>query len=113
MKQHVQQVRSKLLSLTLSSLIVTGVAGVGFATAAIAAGAAASSNAGMGAQAGGTASEHMSDSGSANSNAQWQNGATQGADRAAARTSTTGAEMKQSGGAQLDDIGKAAVKGKR
>lgn len=110
MMQTAKQVRTKLLT-----VIMAGVAGVGFATAATAAGVGAGANAndGAGAQAGGTADAHMSPSGSTNSNAQWQSGATRGADRAAARTSMSGDEMQQSAGAELDATGKAAVKGKR
>jgi hypothetical protein len=55
----------------------------------------------------------MSAAGLANSNAQSQAGATQGADRAAARMSPNGAGMKQPGGADLEAIDKTAAKGKR
>ena len=110
MKQSVQQVHTKLMSLILSSLIITGVAGVGFAAAAMAAGAPA--GVGADAVAGGATEANMSDAGTANSNAQWQSGATRGADRAAARMHTTGSKMKQSGGADLEASGKAP-KGKR
>lgn len=110
MKQHIQQVHSKLLSFTLSSLIVAGAGGIGFATAAMAAGVAASG--GAGARAGGDAEAHMSAAGLANSNAQSQIGAMQGADRAAARMSPTGADMKASGTDDVDAIHPVA-KGKR
>jgi hypothetical protein len=111
MKHYAQQVRARLLT-----VIMAGVAGIGLASAATAAGVSAGANAsvGSGAQAAGvTAEEHMSTSGSANSNAQWQDGATQGADRATDRTGTYGADMKQSGGAVVEATGKASVKGKR
>ena len=117
MKQNAQQVRTKLLT-----LIMAGVAGAGFAAAATAAGIDGGINANVGTgatvsapdttQAGGTADAHMSTSGSANSNAQWQSGATRGADRAAERMNTHGAEMTQSGGADLEAAGTATVKGK-
>ena len=110
MKQNAQQVRTKFLT-----LIMAGVAGVGFAAAATAAGVGVGVNAnvGAGAQAGGAADAHMSTSGSANSNAQWQSSATRGADRAAERTSTQGSEMNQSGSAGVDATGTATAKGKR
>lgn len=118
MKQYAQQVRTQLLT-----LIMAGVAGVGAATAATAAGLGGGVHADVGAgasvpapdtaQAGGTADAHMSPSGSANSNAQWQSGATRGADRAAERTNADGAEMKQSGGADREVSDTATVKGKR
>ena len=113
MMRNAQQIRSKLLT-----VILAGVAGVGFATAVTAAGVEA--NVGAGAQveapgnvqAGGTADAHMSTSGSANSNAQWHSGATRGADLAAERMNAHGAEMTQSGGADLEAAGTATVKGK-
>ncbi len=101
MMQKIQPIRSTLLTVLL----------VGFATTATAAGVGVNAN--VGAQAGGTAATHMSPAGSANDNAQWQDGATRGADRAAERMSPTGADMKQSSGAESDATGKAALKGKR
>lgn len=102
MKQNTQQVRTKLLT-----LIVASVAGASFAAAASAAGISGGINADVGAeatvstpdtaQAGGAADTHMSTSGNANTNAQWQSGATRGTDRAAERMNANGAEMKQSG----------------
>lgn len=109
MKHYAQQVRAKLLT-----VIMAGMAGIGLASAATAAGVGTGANAtvGSGAPAAGvTAEEHMNASGSANSNAQWQDGATQGADRAAERMNTDGA-MKPSGGV-APETGKAAVKGNR
>ena len=113
MKQ--QQIRTRLMT-----LILAGVAGAGIAATAMAAGVGGvggGANAGVGAgvtmpgtaQAGGTADTHMSTSGAANSNAQWQNGATRGADRAAERK---GAEMPQSDGADLEAAGTTTTKGK-
>ncbi len=100
--KHTQQVRTKLMT-----LIVAGVAGAGFAAAASAAGMGGGINADVGAEAtvstpdtaqtGGAAYAHMSTSGNANNNAQWQSGATRGTDRAAERMNTNGAVMKQSG----------------
>ena len=117
MKQNAQQVRTQLLT-----LIMAGVTGAGFAAAATAAGIGGGVNANVGAganvsvpgtaQAGGAADAHMSPSGSANSNAQWQSGATRGADRAAERMDAQGAEMKQSGGAGLEATDTATVQGK-
>ena len=107
MKQDVQQVRSKLLTLIMAAVI-----GFGLATAATAAGVNAKANADAGAQAGGSADAHMSTSSSTNGNAQWQSGASQGADRAAVRMSPYGAEMKQSGEASLDAGSNAAARRK-
>lgn len=105
MMQKIQPIRSTLLTVLL----------VGFATTATAAGVGVNAgvNANVGAQAGGTAATHMSPAGNANDNAQWQDGATRGADRAAERMSPTGADMKQSSGVESDATGKAALKGKR
>lgn len=116
MTQKAQPIRTQLLT-----AIMAGVTGVGFATAASAVGVGANANIGAGAQvaapanaqAGGTADAHMSTSGRANGNAQWQSGAARGADRAAERMNTKGAEMKQSADAELDATGTAAIKGKR
>src|SRR5574340_1243307 len=101
MMHKIQPIRSTLLTVLL----------VGFATTATAAGVGINANAG--AQAGGTAATHMSPAGNANDNAQWQDGATRGADRAAERMSPTGADMKQSAGVESDATGKAALKDKR
>lgn len=110
MTQIAQQVRTRLLT-----LIMAGVATLGFAHVTQAAGSAAGANANVGAdaQTGAAASAHMNGSGSANSNAQWQSGATQGADRATARMSPHGVEMMHSGAADVDATGNAAAKGKR
>ncbi|MHB1086009.1 MAG: hypothetical protein ACYCZA_14375 [Thiobacillus sp.] len=116
MKQNTQQVRTKLLT-----LIMAGVAGAGLAAAATAAGLGGGINASVGAgatvsaptaQAGGAADAHMSTSGIANSNAQWQSEATRGADRAAERMNANGAEMTQSG-PSLEATSTTTVKGKR
>lgn len=110
MKQIVQQDRTRFLT-----LIMAGVATFGFAHVTMAADSAAAANATVGAaaQPGTAAGAQMSGSGSANSNAQWQSGATQGADRATARMSPHGAEMMHSGGADVSATGNAAAKGKR
>ena len=108
MKQYAQQVRTQLLT-----LIMAGVAGAGLATTATAAGIGGHAEVGAGAslpapdtaQAGGAADAHMSSSGSANSNAQWQSGATRGAGRAAERMNADGAD--------LEATGTATVKGQR
>ncbi|MDP1645398.1 MAG: hypothetical protein Q8K35_08400 [Thiobacillus sp.] len=118
MKQNTQQIRTKLLT-----VIMAGVAGVGFATAATAAGVGVDVNTNVSAgaqvaapnnaQAGGSADAHMSTSGSANSNAQWQSGATRGADRAAERMGTNVDGLKQSTTAEFEAAGQATVKAKR
>lgn len=117
MMQHAQQIRTKLFT-----LIMAAVAGAGFATAATAAGAGAGVNANVDAaaqvvardnpQAGGAADARMSPAGSTNSNAQWQSGAAQGADRAAGRMNPKGTEMKQSSDTEPEATGKASHKGK-
>lgn len=104
MKQIFQTARIKLLT-----LIMAGAAGGGFAIAATAAGVGVNA----GAQAGGVADAHMSASGSADSDAQWQSGATRGIDRAAERMSPQGAEMNQAGVANLGAAGAAAATGTR
>lgn len=118
MMRNAQQIRSKLLT-----VIMAGVAGVGFATAATAAGVGVGANAHVGAgaqvaapnnaQAGGRADAHMSTAGSANSNAQWQSGATRGADRAAERMGTDSDGLKQSTAAELGAADMAAAQAKR
>ena len=107
--QTAQQVARKFLVLT-----VAGVASAGLGAAATAAGVDA--KVGGGAQvaapetdrAGGSADAHMSP---ANSNAQWQSGATRGNDRAAERMNAPDAEMTQSSGAGLETAGTAKAKG--
>ena len=112
MKQHAQQIRTKLFI-----VIMAGLAGVGLATAATAAQVAAGADAQVAApdhvQAGGSADAPMSTSGSANSNAQRQSGATRGADRAAERTGTNVIGLEQSTAAGLESAGKATAKAKR
>ena len=118
MKHNAQQVRPKLLT-----LIMAGVAGAGFAAAAVAAETGAGINANVDAgttfsapgtaRAGGAAEAHMSTSGSANSNAQWQSGATRGEDRAAERMNTHGTALRQSAGAEPADVDKATTQRKR
>lgn len=116
MMRNAQQIRTKVLT-----VIMAGMAGVGFATAATAAGVGANVNVGAdaqvaapnNAQAGGSADAHMSTAGSANSNAQWQSGATRGADRAAERTGTNSDGLEQSTAAELGAAGMAAAKAKR
>lgn len=102
MKQNAQQILTRLLT-----VIMAGVAGIGFATAATAATAAgvgvgAGTNVGAGAQAGGNADTHMNATASANSNAQWQSGATRDADRAAERMGTNSGGQAQSAAADLE-----------
>lgn len=108
MMQKSQAIRTQFLT-----VIMAGVAAVGFATTASGAGVGAEVAAPANAQAGGNADAHLSPSGSANSNAQWQSGAAQGADRATERMSAKGAEKKQSAGTEPEATGTAAVKGKR
>lgn len=111
MKQNAQ-VRTKFLT-----AIMAGVAGVGFVTAATAVGidhtavgAGAEVAAPIKSQAGGRAEANMDPTGSASSNAQWQSGATRGADRAAERASTTVEALEQSTAAELEAIGKPSAK---
>jgi hypothetical protein len=116
MTQKTQPIRTRLMT-----ALMAGVASIGFATAATAAGVGVGVNAGAGvqvgapvkAQAGGVAGAQMSTSGSANSNAQWQSGATQGGDRAAERMNAKGADMTQPTDAELEAVGKANAKGAR
>lgn len=98
MMQKIQPIRSTLLTVLM----------VGFATAV-----GAGANANAGAPAGGNAAAHVSPAGSANNNAQWQDGAAKGAGRAAERMSPKGADMKHSVAAESDATDKAALKDKR
>lgn len=115
MKQNAQQIRTKLLT-----VILAGVAGVGFATAVTAAGVGVGGKADAGAQvaasdkaqAGVYADAHMSTTGSANGNAQGQSGATWGADRAAERMGTNVDGLAQSTAAELE-ASQATAKAKR
>ncbi len=90
--QSNQQNHSKLLT-----VILAGVASIGFAAAASAAGTlGANTHVGVGAQTapvpgtaiGGAADAHMNASGNLNSNAQWKDSATQGLERAQERAGT-------------------------
>ena len=85
MKKTTLQSSRVLLLAAIASL-----AGAGFATAA----SAVDVNTEASPKAGATAGAHMSPSGSANSNAQWQTDANKGAERAGARMSDKGAEHK-------------------
>lgn len=105
--------RAQQIPARLVTSIMAVAASIGLATSALAAGGGASANVGAGSQAGATAGTHMSPSGAANTNAQWQAGATQGADRAADRMSPYGAEMKQAGDAEAAASGKAVTGNKR
>ncbi|HAN56911.1 MAG TPA: hypothetical protein DCQ77_12340 [Betaproteobacteria bacterium] len=117
MKYQAQQLPTKLLT-----TIMAGVAAIGFATAASAVGGGLGVNANVGAgaqvpapisgQAGGAADAQMSTSGSANTNAQSQDDATRGTERADERMSTTASESKPVTKAELEASGKARVKGK-
>jgi hypothetical protein len=117
MTQQAQQVRTRLLS-----VIIAGLAGAGFVTAAPAAGLGAGAHANVGAgaqvaapddaQAGGSAEAHMSPVGSINSNAQWQGGAVRGSDRAAGRMNPKGAEMRQPADEDPEAAGRAIPQGK-
>jgi hypothetical protein len=89
MKQHVQQSRIRLLT-----VIMAGVASVGFATAATAAGVGVNTNAGAWARvaapgtplASGAADAHLD----AYVSAQWHDGAARGGSRSAARMDANG-----------------------
>ena len=101
MKQNTQQVRTQLLALIMAGLATTATAaGIG-GGANVNAGVGAGVTAPDTAQAGGAADAHMSSSGSANSNAQWQSGATRGSDRAAERTNADGADLEAAGAATV------------
>ena len=114
MMQKTQAIHTRLVT-----ALMAGAASIGFATAATAAGVGVNAGADaqlespVKAQTGGTAEAHMSTSGSANSNAQWQGGATQGGDRAAERMNAKGADVTQPTDAELEAAGKAKVKGAR
>lgn len=113
MKRNSQSTRSPLLT-----SILAGVASASFTAAALAAGVGVGAGASVGAgaqvtapgqaQVGGSADANMSTSGSANTNAQWQDGATRGADRAAERIKGTGETATE-----LEASGKANAKTKR
>ncbi len=105
MMQKSQAIRTQLLTVIMAS--------IGLAAAVPAVGAGVNANVGVNAQAGGNADTHISPSGSANGNAQWQSDAAKGEDRAAGRMSAKGAEMKQSVDTELESTGTTAVKGKR
>jgi hypothetical protein len=102
---------------------MAGVVSASFATAATAAGtgARANANAGAGAQpaspgyvqAGGAADAHMNAYGSANTNAQWQSGATRGADRTAERADMNSDGLPPSATAEPAAAGKATTQAKR
>lgn len=82
----------------LLSVISAGIVAAAFTGNVYAAGAKAEA----GTQAGATAGAHMGATGTANTNAQWQSGATKGDARAAARMSATGAEKKHDGSVELE-----------
>jgi hypothetical protein len=102
MKQHVQQIRIRLLTAIMAG------AGVGFATAATAAGIGVNAHAGAGAGvaalgtplAGGAADAHLDAYVSANS--PWRNGAAGGGSRAAARMGANGDGLEQSTVAEFE-----------
>lgn len=113
MKRNIQSTRSPLLT-----SILAGLASVSFTAAAVAAGVGvdAGANVGTGAQItapgqtqkGGSADANMSTSGNANTNAQWQDGAPRGADRAAERMQGPGEAATE-----FEAKGKADAKVKR
>jgi len=110
MKQHAQHIPTKLLA-----VVMAGVVGVGFATAAMATGggAGAQAVASNKALAAVYADAHMSTFGSAFSNAQWQSSATRGAERAAERMDTDVDGLGQSTVAGLEAAGKATATAER
>lgn len=99
MKQDIRFTR-QLLSVITAGLMVTVFAGNAYATGAKTEAAT---------QAGATAGTHMSGSGTANSNAQWQSDAAKGDARAAVRMNAKGAENKHDGSADIE----AAASAKR
>lgn len=98
MKQHVQQIRTRLLTAIMAG------AGVGFAAAATAAGGGISAGAGVAALgtplAGGAADAHLDAYVSANT--PWRNGAAGGGSRAAARMGANGDGLEQSTVAEFE-----------
>jgi hypothetical protein len=98
MKQNARQILNKLLA-----VIMAGVAGIGFATAATAAGVGvgAGTNVGAGAQAGGNADAQLNAPAIANANAQLKSGATRGEDGAAERLGTNGDGLEHATTAKL------------
>jgi len=120
MKRNAQPIRTQLLT-----VIMAGVVSASFATAATAAGTGtrANANAGAGAgaqsaspgyvQAGGAADAHMNAYGSANTNAQWQSGATPGADRTADRADMNSNVLPPSATAEPEAADKATTQAKR
>ena len=117
MKQYAQQIRTKLLT-----VITAGAAGVGvgFATAATSASVGANANVDAGAQVAAPSNAqassyvdvHLSTTGSTFRTAQWQSGATGGADRAAERMGTSIDGLEQSTAAGLESAGMATAKAK-
>jgi hypothetical protein len=99
--QTALKVRTRLLTAILS-----GVAALGFAAAATAeeTGADASADARLG----GAADAHMSPSGHSHNNAQWQNDAARGADRAAERMGDGLDEIDPAAPAERKDAARAA-----
>ena len=113
MKRNIQSTRSPLLT-----SILAGIASAGFTAAALAAGVGVGVGASVGAnaqvtapgqaQAGGSADANMSAAGSANTNAQWRDGAVRDADRAAERMNGAAEATTE-----LEAKGKADVSAKR
>lgn len=114
MKQNALQIRTRLLTIMAGGFLATAAsaASVGVGVDATV-GAGAQVTAPDAAQAGGRADAHMSPSGSANSNGQWQSGATRGAERAAERMGTNSDGTEPSAAADLEASGKTAAKAKR
>lgn len=115
MKQNAQQIRTQLLT-----VIMAGVAGVGFASTVTAAGVGVGFNTNVGAgtqvatndhaQARGYADLHMSTTGSGISNAQWQSEVTRDADRATERMGTNDDGESHSTLTEVESISKAVAK---
>lgn len=115
MMRNAPPIRTQLLT-----AIMAGVVSASFATAATAAGtsARANANAGAGVQPASpgyvqAADAHMNAYGSANTNAQWQSGATRGADRTADRADMNSGGLPPSATAEPAAADKATTQAKR
>lgn len=105
MLQKTQQINTRILT-----VIMTGVATIGFATAAVGEGLGGNANIGMDAQVGLSADARLSPSGSTHSNAQLQGGTTQDtqdAKTAVEHMGTKADEVKPATDAELKAADKA------
>lgn len=113
--------QAKQLHTKLLTTIMAGVAAIGFATAASAVGGGLGVDANVGAavqtpapingQVGGAVDAQMNTSGSANTNAQSEDSATHGADRAKARMNMKADKKKHAPDTEINGSGKGSVTG--